>query len=391
MKVTLGECQHESRRFLDDRDTAQRLYENTRKATLDRRIRIAPDLLNTIHAHGVAGLFIDPDRFLLSVSAPSRASSRRGTALYHARLANNQFDTIATSLAEGVSIAATARIQKTNEKSVTRVVVKAARHARQVTHALLRNVKVSECQLDEMWSFVGNKEKNLGVLEELARILGDAWIWIAFDAVNKIILAYVVGKRTTEYAIQLVKEVKRVTISIPDLFSSDQLSQYPAALLQEYGRYVYPPHKPGPGRLPKPRLVPSPELRYVQVVKKYKQNRVVEVTRKVVFGDPEEIDRILAASPVSKKINTAYIERCNGTARHINARCVRKTYCFSKSMEHHEHQLALSFAYYHLCRSHKTLSKRYSRPTTPFMAAGITDHVWTMAELLRFTPKIPCS
>jgi hypothetical protein len=130
MKVTLGECQHESRRFLDDRDTAQRLYENTRKATLDRRIRIAPDLLNTIHAHGVAGLFIDPDRFLLSVSAPSRASSRRGTALYHARLANNQFDTIATSLAEGVSIAATARIQKTNEKSVTRVVVKAARRGK---------------------------------------------------------------------------------------------------------------------------------------------------------------------------------------------------------------------------------------------------------------------
>ena len=135
MKVTLGECQHESQHFLDDRDTAQRLYENTRKGTLDRRIRIAPDLLNTIHAHGVAGLFIDPDRFLRSVSAPSRASSRRGTALYHSRLANNEFDTIATSLAEGVSIAATARIQKTNEKSVTRVVVKAGRHAQQVTHA----------------------------------------------------------------------------------------------------------------------------------------------------------------------------------------------------------------------------------------------------------------
>ena len=149
-----------------------------------------------------------------------------------------------------------------------------------------------------------------------------------------------------QYAIQLVKEVKRVTISIPDLFSSDQLSQYPVALLQEYGRSVYPPHKPGLGRLPKPRLVPSPELRYVQVVKKYKQNRVVEVTRKVVFGVPEEIDRILAASPVSKKINTAYIERCDGTARHINARCVRKTYCLSKSMEHQRAPTGFVFRLY---------------------------------------------
>ena len=130
---------------------------------------------------------------------------------------------------------------------------------------------------------------------------------------------------------------------------------------------------------------------YVQVVKQYKRYRVVKVTRKVVFGDPDKINEILAASPGSSKINTSYVERNNGTIRHMDARCVRKTFCFSKCQENHERQLALSFSYYHLCRPHKTLTKRYGRPTTPFMAASLADHVWSMAELLSLRSKKPYS
>jgi hypothetical protein len=131
--------------------------------------------------------------------------------------------------------------------------------------------------------------------------------------------------------------------------------------------------------------MPSKNLNYVQVVKEYKKYRVVKVSRKVVFGNPEKIQNILDASPVSENINTAYVERNNGTIRHMNARCVRKSFRFSKSKINHERQLALTLAYYHLCRPHSTLAKRHGKPMTPFMAANLTDHVWSMEDLLNFT------
>jgi IS1 family transposase len=357
---------------------------------MDRRIHIDKSLINTMQAHGIAGLFIDPENVLVSLtSSKSRTSPRRDTAFHHNHLSDEAFETIARSLAEGVGVAATARIQNVDKKTVLLVLNKAGEQAKRVNRSVLMNVRVSECQLDEMWSFVGKKEKNLDAVEKLQRSLGDAWIWIAFDAINKIVLAYIIGKRTLPHAVSLLKEVKRITIGMPDLFSSDQLDQYTKALLQVYGKIIYPSRKPGPGRPPNPRLVPPEDLLYVQVVKQYKRYRVVKVTRKVVFGDLEKVESILAASPVSSKINTSYVERNNGTIRHMDARCERKTFCFSKCKENHEHQLALSLAYYHLCRPHNTLTKRYGRRTTPFMAANLTDHVWGMGELLRSKGKKP--
>ncbi|MCP4610363.1 MAG: IS1 family transposase [Planctomycetes bacterium] len=365
------------------------IYEKIRNSNLDRRFKMDKDLVSNIQAHGVAGLFINPENSLCSLSSSKhRTSPRKHTAFYHTHLADEVFETIARSLAEGISVAATARIQNVDKKTVLLVLAKAGLQAKRVSHSLLMDISVSECQLDEMWSFVGKKEKNLDPIEKLQCVLGDSWIWIAFDAVNKIVLAYVIGKRTLPHAISLLEEVKRISNGMPDLFSSDQLNQYTNALLQVYGQLVYPERKPGPGRPPNPRLVPPEDLLYVQVVKQYKQYRVVKVSRKVVFGNSEKVERILESSSVSSKINTSFVERNNGTIRHMNARCVRKTYCFSKCQENHEHQLALSLAYYHLCRPHKSLTKRFGRPTTPFMAANLTNHVWTMGELLCFNTKI---
>ena len=357
---------------------------------MDHRLNINKHLMDTMRAHGVAGLFIDPESALIALSSSqSRISPRRDTAFHSCHLSDEALEILARSLAEGVSVASTARIQNVDKKTVLLALAKAGEQAKKVHHALVKNVEVSECQLDEMWSFVGKKEKNLDSVEKLELIFGDAWIWIAFDAINKIVLAYVIGKRTQPHAISLLEEVKRVTVRIPDLFSSDQLDQYTKALLEVYGKLVYPTRKSGPGRPPDPRLVPPADLLYVQVVKQYKKYRVVKVSRKVVFGDPEKLEHILASSLVSNKINTSYVERKNGTIRHMNARCVRKTYCFSKCKENHERQLALSLAYYHLCRAHKTLTKCYGKPTTPFMAANLTDHVWDMGELLGFKVKNP--
>lgn len=371
--------------FIEDNDIPQFLYEKNRRASMDRRFNMDEQIVSTIRSHGVAGLFIDPEKAFHSLSSnQSRTSPRHCTAFHRCHLSEGAFETIARSLAEGVGVAATARIQKVDKKTVLLVLAKAGEHAIKVNRSLLNNVEVTECQLDEMWSFIGKKEKNLDPVEKLHKILGDAWIWIAFDAINKITLAYNIGKRTVPYAISLIEDVKRVTKRIPDLFSSDQLDQYAEALLQVYGRILYPSRKPGPGRPPNPRIVPSKDLNYVQVVKQYKKYRVVKVSRKIVFGDPKKIESILAESSVSKMINTAYVERNNGTIRHMDSRCVRKTFRFSKSKINHERQLALTLAYCHLCRPHKTLSKRHGQPTTPFMAANITDHVWSMGELLSF-------
>ena len=381
--MAVGGHEHRHSKFVDERDLPQQCYERARRAVLDRRIRVDQSLIDTLQAHGLAGLFIDPESSIVySMPRHTLSGTRKGTAMHRAHLSVQAFDTIAKSLAEGVGVATTARIQGADKKTVLLVLAKAGEHAMKISRALMSNLVVSECQLDEMWSFIGKKEKNLTPIEKLEGELGDAWIWIAFDAVNKVAIASVVGKRTRAHAVELLGEVKRVTSRMPTLFSSDQLDQYGSALLEVYGTWMTPPRKPGPGRPPKPRLVPPENLLYGQVVKKYEKHRVVKVTRKVVFGDPDRVAAILESSSVSRTINTSYIERYNGTVRHLDARCARKTYRFSKCKDKHKLQLALCMAYYHLCLPHRTLSKRQRQPTTPFMSAGLTNHVWTMAKLL---------
>lgn len=379
-------CQHKV--FFENNDIRQFEYENARKAAFRKcysKLNFAHDNFKN---HGIAGLFINPENSLISTLP--RTSSRLGTALYHSHLPEGNFESIALSLAEGVGVSSTSRIQKVDKKTVLLALTKAGAHAKKVSCFFLRDVRCSECQLDEMWSFIGKKEKNLDAVEKLQGILGDAWIWVAFDAVTKIVLANVIGKRTLPHAVSLLEDVKKVTADIPDLFSSDQLDHYANALLQVYGDTVVPKRKPGPGRPANPRLVPPKNLNYVHVVKQYKANRVYKISQKVIYGDVEKISEILGNSVVSRKINTSYVERINGTIRHMDARCSRKTYRFSKIKENHEHQLTLSLAYYHLCRPHRILTKRHNKPTTPFMAAGLTDHVWTMKDLLTFRPGNYC-
>jgi IS1 family transposase len=381
--LTVDSHQQAHHTFLEPQDRFQALYERVRRAMADRRLRVPEKVRAALEAHGVAGLFLDPEQTLVACGPRIRAGARAHTAFHHAHLEEPLFETIARSLTEGVGVRATARIMNVDKKTVLRVLARAADHATRLSNSLIHNLIVSECQLDEMWSFIGKKEARLEPIEKLEGILGDAWIWIAFDPAHKIVLAHVIGKRTEPHAVSLLRKVKHVTARMPDLFTSDQLDQYPRALLQVYGRSVLPPRKPGPGRPPNPKLVPPNELLYAQVVKRYKKNRVVGITRKVVFGDPQKLQDIIQRSDMSQTINTSFVERNNGTIRHMDARCTRKTYRFSKCRKNHERQFELSLAYYHLCLPHKTLTKRTGRPTTPFMSAGITDHVWTMTELLK--------
>ena len=216
MTVVVESHHHPHECFVQDDDLPQRTYEMVRRAVLDRRVRIGRRFLDALQAHGAAGAVIDPESVLVSAaSRPSPRTVRRDTALRHAHLSAEVFATVACSLAEGVGVRATARIQGIDKKTVLLVLKKAAEHVEKLSRALLVKVVVRECQLDEMWSFVGKKEQNLEPFEKLRGEFGDAWIWIAFDAVNKLVIARSVGKRTLPHAVALLQEVKRVTAQMP--------------------------------------------------------------------------------------------------------------------------------------------------------------------------------
>jgi IS1 transposase len=201
------------------------------------------------------------------------------------------------------------------------------------------------------------------------------------------VIHFVVGRHDQANADTLVAGIKQRSDRHIPFFTSDELKHYDDALLESYGsRYEFP--KTGKaGRPRKPILKAPKNLLYAQVVKRRKKGRVVEITSRVVFGTEKAVAKQLKQSPVSKHINTSFVERNNLTMRHQNRRLTRKTIAFSKKRERLEQQLHLAFAYYHFVKPHLGLrlevngeSKKYLN-RSPMMAAGITDHIWTMSEL----------
>ncbi len=308
------------------------------------------------------------------------------------------FETAVRALAEGNSIRATGRILQIDKDTVCDWLNRAALHCRSVILYLWSQLHITECQLDELWSFVHTKEAHLPFAKIDCETYGDAWVWVAFAPVWRLVLAFVVGKRTQESADLLLERVKDVTDERIPFFTSDQLPEYEDALLHTYGTWVQPERKGSRGRFPHPRLVPVADLLYAQVVKVRENGRVTEIKTRVIFGKPESIATQLANSPLREVINTSFVERDNLTQRQSNRRLTRRTNGFSKEIAWFEKQLWLSTAYYHLVLPHHSLRHRLEtpeptrgtgtprrwKPVTPTMAAGITDHVWTTYELLSY-------
>jgi IS1 family transposase len=321
-----------------------------------------------------------------------------GTAYYGLDAEPALFELAVRALAEGNSLRATARIVLADKDTVCAWLDRAARQCRQVMLYLWRGLRVRECQLDELWSFVHTKQANLPGAKTYRETYGDAWVWLAFAPEWRLVLAFVIGKRTQAYADQLLARVRQVTDAQIPFFTSDQLPEYEQALLTAYGEW-YQPERRGPrGARPKPRRRPPPELRYAQVIKTRRRGRVVRVQAHVVFGNPQTVAAYLQTSPVSTAINTSFVERDNLTQRQSNRRLTRRTTGFSKDIHWFEKQLWVSLAYYHLVLPHHSLRQpllapeptrgrgtpRRWGPVTPAMAAGMTNHVWTTAELLSY-------
>ncbi len=338
-------------------------------------------------------------RRLLYLECRHWISTRTGTAYAGIRTLEPTFRNGIRQLAEGASIRTVARNMECDKDTVSHWLPRVGRHCLRLIDYFFRDLHLTECQLDELWTFVYKKEEHLTAFEKLARRYGDTWIWTAFDPVHKLVPTWRVGKRTLTDAKLFIKALKSRLDSHLPFFTSDDLLHYANALLDVYGIVVTPPRRFNQGRPPSPRLEPPPDLIYAVVIKEREHGHVIQVTTQVIYGTEAQVATCLHASSISEAISTWGVERNNLTIRQHSRRLTRRVNAFSKKRVYLKFQLALAFAYYHFCCPHRGLREKIKPPiptkngngspkrwrqVTPAMAAGLTDHVWTINELLSF-------
>ena len=245
--------------------------------------------------------------------------------------------------------------------------------------------RTREVQFDEKWAFVAKKEANCDPLDPADDRKGDTWDHVAFDPEHRLVVSVVPGERTAENVAAVVEDFRRRTAGrVMNLMTTDGYSAYEAAILDAYGQAVTPPRTGKPGRPRAPYKVPPPGLTYAVVEKTREKGRVVKVATRVVFGTVAAVLMALGPSRVSQAISTSFAERQNATDRHRNARKARRTCRFSKRWQYHEAATYLTLYIYDSCWPVRTLAERDDRgrwqQRSPAMAAGLTDHVWPMAE-----------
>jgi hypothetical protein len=206
------------------------------------------------------------------------------------------------------------------------------------------------------------------------------------EAETKFAIAVVAGKRTVESVRKQIGELaERTDGELPRLVTSDEYKPYRRVLVEIYGQSRPRRRRFRRGRKPLPRRVPPDGLVYATVHKHRRNGRVVGTSIERIFGSAEQLKQALAASPVSTKVNTAFVERYNGTDRHLNSRKGRKVYRFSKDPGLHEAMTHYAQTIYNFCRPNRSLALRRADGSrlerSPAMAQGLTDHLWSVREL----------
>ncbi len=245
-----------------------------------------------------------------------------------------------------------------------------------------------EVQLDEKWGFVAKKEKHCDRDEVADHDKGDQWDHTAIDAMSRLILSVIPGRRTLASCLALVQAVKDKTKGRTDLFlTSDEHASYETAIAKVYKvPESDATDKPMDEATQSEDNLPS-DLCYATVRKTRKQGRVIEVVTALVVGVVSLLARYLKRSSVSHTINTSFVERQNGTDRCQNSRKKRKTYGFSKKLDVHQAMTYFTLYSYNFCWPVRTLtvqngSQKMKR--TPAMAAGLTDHIWSIEEWVTY-------
>jgi IS1 family transposase/transposase-like protein len=283
------------------------------------------------------------------------------------------------------------------EETVLVWLARAAQKAHEITVHLLRDLPVTEVQLDEMWSFIKRKHAQQAEADGESSDLsedGRQWVWISFAPQYRLILAAFVGPRTFASALQLLQMTAAGVLGVPCFFS-DGFSCYLSALIAVYHTLKTFPRTGKRGRPKQPVQEPHADLVYGQVIKKKRQGRLQALVYRVCCG-AERLEKL------GLSISTSLIERLNLTLRHALAPLGRKSWSFCKERTQMRRRVVLFQAFYNFARPH--LSLRVPLPEqepqasaliqpkwrhrSPGMAAGLTDHVWTFRELLtaKFEP-----
>jgi IS1 family transposase len=340
-----------------------------------------------------------PWRQLHCTSCGGYFQETHGTPLHGKRVAPEKLVWAVGALAEGLGIRAVARVFEVDPNTVLAWLVEVADHAVAFSQYFLHDVRVTQVQLDELFALLSavkaGKISEAKAIQSLSR--SPHWVWTAIDPESKLLLAIDIGDRTLALAQRVVHQVVQVLAPgcVP-LFLTDGFTEYATALLTHFGQWVQPPRRHDKGPPPKPRWMPLPQLLYAQVVKTVRRRRLVRVRHRVVFGTLETVNAVLA--PLGCQINTAFIERLNLTIRQHVAAVGRRVSTLCKGEDGIQQQLALYHVYYNFCLPHASLrhpllqpepthgtgSAQRWQPRTPAMAAGLTDRVWTLREVLLF-------
>jgi len=322
------------------------------------------------------------------------------STLFHGKhVEPDQLGWAIAALAEGLGIRAVARVFEVDPDTVLSWLVEAADHLEAFSRYFLRDVYVEQVQMDELFALLNAvKDGEITEAKAIKRLSRSPyWVWVTMDPVSKLILATDVGDRTLAMAQRLVHQVAQVLA--PDcapLFLTDGFREYLTALVTHYGQWMRSERRQAKGPLPKPQWMPQPGLLYAQVVKSYRRRRIVGVKHRVGFGTLETVEQILAKR--GWKINTSFVERLNLDLRQHVAAIGRRVNTLCKHETGLRQQLALFHVYHNFVLPHASLhqpllvpeptngsgSAKLWRSCTPAMAAGLTDHVWLLKEVLRF-------
>lgn len=261
-------------------------------------------------------------------------------------------------LVEGNSMRSITRLVGCSINTVTKLLIDVGTACNQYQHNHLRNLNCKRIQCDEIWAFVGSKEKNVPDERKGEYGYGDVYTWTGIDADTKLIVSYMVGKRDGEYA----------ALFIDDLAS--RLSHRVQLTTDGHRPYLEAVENAFHGDIDYARLVKMYGGDLKEGQRRYSPSEFVSAEKKIECGDPDV-----------KHISTSYVERQNLTMRMSMRRFTRLTNAFSKKVENLEHAVALHFMYYNFGRIHKTLR------VTPAMQAGISDHVWSLEEIAGLVPE----
>jgi IS1 family transposase len=340
-----------------------------------------------------------PWRQLHCTSCGGYCQETHGTPLHGKHVASEKLVWAVGALAEGLGIRAVARVFEVDPNTVLAWLVEVAEHAAAFSHYFLHDVRVTQVQLDELFALLSAVKT--GEVSEAAAITrlsrSPHWVWAAIDPVTKLLLTLDVGDRTLAMAQRVVHQVVQVLAPgwVP-LFLTDGFTEYTTALLTHDGQWVQPARRRAHGPVPKPRWMPLPGLLYAQVVKTVRRRRLVDVKHRVIFGTLGAVQQGLAAH--GWQINTAFIERINLTIRQHVAAVGRRVSTLCKGEDGVRQQLTLYHVYSNFCLPHASVRQPLPQPLpthgtgsakcwqaqTPAMAAGLTDHVWTLREVLLF-------